>query len=232
MRIAVMQPYIFPYLGYFQLIHAADKFVFYDDVDFITRGWINRNKILIQGSDHLFTIPVKDASQNRLIKDTELAFSDRQKKKLLKKIHHAYAGASHYEEIYPLVSGVLESEYDSIAELCIRSVAETCVYLGIETEFIVSSQTYDNRDLGKADRLIDIAQKEGCDTYINAMGGRDIYEKEYFRKKGIDLYFLIPGAPEYNQQIDTFIPNLSIIDVMMFNAKADIGEMLDRYELQ
>lgn len=231
MNIAVMQPYLFPYIGYFQLIQAADRFIFYDDVDFITRGWINRNNILINGKANLFTVPLRKASQNKLINEIEVAMDDRQRKKFLKKIYHAYTNAPEFDAVYPLIERTFTSDHETIADLAIRSVEETAGYLGQSTEFYRSSERFDNRDLDAADRLIDITRKEGGDTYINPEGGRDLYDKPYFEKHGVELRFLKPACPPYQQFDHDFVPWLSIIDILMFNEPDAIAEMLTAYEL-
>ena len=106
MKLAIMQPYIFPYIGYFQLINAVDKFVIRDDVNFIMRGWINRNRILVNDSDSLFSIPVEKASQNTLTSDCVLA-DLRVTGKLLKSIEHYYKKATTFKYCIEVLFSVL-----------------------------------------------------------------------------------------------------------------------------
>lgn len=247
MAIAIMQPYVFPYIGYFQLVYAADVFVFYDDVNFINRGWINRNRILLNGKDHLFTIPCKDASQNRLIKDIEVVDEEQSMHDLLSTIKQAYNKAPYFEEVYSLVEQILFAPSTdavvpdlhvpslsnrSISGIAINSVTSICDYLGLHRTFKTSSELYDNQELKKADRLIDICHKEGITDYINASGGKEIYTKEYFRENGISLSFLNSELYEYPQFKNEFVPWLSIIDVLMFNSREDIvNKILPSYHL-
>jgi len=233
MRIAIMQPYIFPFIGYFQLVYAADVFVFYDDVNFINKGWINRNRILVNNKDQLFTIPCKDASQNKLIKDIELLNDPKAMQKLLATIKMAYGKAPYFNDVYKLLEQTLSiAEGMTISQLAIRSIVNTCSYLGIQKTFKLSSETYTNQELKKGDRLIDICHIEGIPNYINAIGGKAIYTKEYFGEKGIDLSFLVPGCAEYPQLKGPFVPWLSMIDVLMFNSKEDItGNILPSFSL-
>ena len=227
MAIAIMQPYIFPYIGYFQLIYAADVFVFYDDVNFINRGWINRNRILLNGREQLITIPLQDASQNKLIKDIAVLPDTRNMQKLLGTITAAYAKAPYYKAVYLLIETTLLTAMDttsetSIATLAINSILNICNYLGLQRNFKTSSENYDNRGLKKADRLIDICHREGINHYINASGGKEIYTKEYYAEEGVKLDFLNPELYEYPQFKKPFVPWLSIIDVLMFNSREEI----------
>ena len=222
-----MQPYIFPYIGYLQLIHATDVFVFYDDVNFINRGWINRNRILLNGKDQLFTIPCKDASQNRLIKDIEVLADKKTFQKMLATMQVAYKKAPCFASVYPVIEGVFQVEDGiSISEMAINSVVSICDYLSLKRTFKISSKEYHNRELKKADRLIDICHVEGIRHYVNPSGGREIYTKEYYKSKDIDLDFLISDRVDYKQYDNAFVPWLSIIDVLMFNSKEDICDKI------
>ena len=234
MSIAIMQPYVFPYIGYFQLVHAADVFVFYDDVHYINRGWINRNRILVNGKDQMFTIPCKDASQNKLIMDVALLRDDKTTQKLLATLRMAYSKAPHFKTAYPLIESILaDSSIATISELAIKSVMAISDHLGLQRTFRVSSEAYDNRELKRADRLIDICHKEAITHYINAAGGREIYTKEYYEAQGVHIDFLISERADYTQLHDTFVPWLSIIDVLMFNSPAHITEqILPAYRLE
>lgn len=231
-KIAVMQPYLFPYLGYFQLIEAADIFVFYDDVNFITNGWIHRNRVLVNNKASYFTIPCLKASQNKLINEIDHALDKKSRRKLLNKIKFAYKSAPYFDDVYPIFENVIHSNQSSISELAIQSVKDSAEYLDIKTIFKKSSEHFDNASRGRADRLIDIAIKEAADTYINAVGGKKIYEKSYFLEKGIELQFLKPSFSEYKQFGEKFTDGLSIIDVMMFNSVERIQSLLKTYSLE
>ncbi len=222
-----MQPYFFPYIGYFQLIKATDIFVLYDDVNFINRGWINRNRILVNGADVMITVPCKDASQNKLIKDVELVQDAKTMQKLLATIKMAYSKARYFTDVYPMLERTLMGEATiSLADLACASIVNTCNYLGIKREFKKSSEQYNNRDLKKADRLIDICKIEGAKKYINMPGGKEIYTKEYYAENGVELDFLVPRNVEYPQFKNAFVPWLSIIDVLMFNSREDINDKI------
>lgn len=224
-----MQPYFFPYIGYFQLVNAVDKFVFYDDVNFIKRGWINRNKIQINQKEHLITIPLAGASQNRLIKEIRV---NKKPDKLKKTMSYAYKKAPYYKYVMPVIDHVLDHQTTQVSELAAFSVLKTCEYLGINTTFEFSSKKYGrSQDLAKEDRLIEICKLNNAGKYINTFGGNELYKKADFAKHGISLQFLKTGPIQYSQFGEAFIPNLSIIDVMMFNDKAELQYLLTSFSL-
>jgi len=221
-----MQPYFMPYLGYFQLINAADRFIYLDDVNFIKRGWINRNYLLKDGQRELFSIPLKKMSQNKHICRTELN-DDGWREKLLKKVHHYYGKAPYYAPVAPLLESIVHSESDTIADLSIASIEKTLAYLGVSKETGRSSGMALPEGLKGADRLIAICAELGADRYINAIGGSELYNPVDFSGHGIALQFLQSNLPAYPQFSAGFEPGLSMIDVLMFNQPADIISMLN-----
>ncbi|TWO34387.1 WbqC family protein [Seonamhaeicola sediminis] len=232
MRIAIMQPYFFPYIGYFQLIHAVDEFVFYDDVNFIKKGYINRNTILVNGDSYQFTLPIKNASQNRLINETEITLSKKWVNNFLKTLEHAYKNAPHFKSVYNLVKDILEDDSKTISQIAINSVSKVCAYLGLKPNFSLSSQDYSSsKALKKADRIIAIAKESGKYFYINPIGGQKLYTKTYFKDRGINLNFLQTEAIQYNQFQHRFVDSLSIIDVLMFNSKDSILNLLNQRKI-
>jgi hypothetical protein len=230
MKLAIMQPYIFPYIGYFQLISAVDKFVILDDVNFIMRGWINRNRILVNGKDHLFTIPLKKASQNKLIFECELVEGN-WNAKFLKTIEICYNKAPFYSDCFGVISSILSTSENNLSKLLSFQLKEICNYLNIKTEIVDSSRLYSNRHLKAQEKIIDICNKESADNYYNAIGGKELYDLEEFKKNNIKLRFLRTRPQKYFQFNNDFLPFLSIIDIMMFNDKDTISGFLNEYEL-
>ncbi|MEN9363182.1 MAG: hypothetical protein RI903_490, partial [Bacteroidota bacterium] len=180
MSVAIMQPYFFPYLGYFQLVQAADHFVFYDDVMFIKKGWINRNRILMQGNDFLFSIPLEQQSQHKSIRQSTVAYGTEFPSKWLQQIESAYKKAAHYQEVLELIRRVIQEKPVSIADLAAKSVMETWAYLGLEQKFYMSSELKTKPDVDRALRLIHITQELGDSHYINAVNGQSLYDKPFF----------------------------------------------------
>jgi len=231
MKLGIMQPYLFPYLGYFQLIAAVDKYVFYDDVTFIKQGWINRNAVLVAGKRHMFTVPLEDASSFTLIRDTLVDEHQypQWRRKFLKTVAQNYKGAPCFEAAYAIVEGVLGPSEPGISRLATASVLAVAAYLQLPTTFVRSSAIYGNAELKGADRLLDICRQEKADTYYNAKGGRELYSKEAFAQRGVELRFLEAKEVRYAQFQEEFVPWLSIIDVMMFNSKETIQGFLKEY---
>lgn len=226
-----MQPYIFPYIGYFQLINAVDKFIVYDDVSFINKGWINRNKILVNGQENTFTIPLIEASQNKLINTIAIQKKELWLPKLLKTIEQSYKKSPQFEEIFPIIQSIFQSEYSTINQLIIESTKQICNYLAIKTQIVDSSCLYNNQHLKAQERILDICKQENCTEYINPIGGIELYNKNDFFEKDIQLYFLKTKSIEYQQFKNNFVPYLSILDVLMFNSKTEIETLLNEYEL-
>ena len=231
MKIAIMQPYFFPYIGYFQLLNVVDKFIIYDDVNFINKGWINRNHILIDGAPSMFTIPLKEASQNKLIREIDASEDDKWKKKLLKSLEQSYGKAPYFMHAYTLIQEVIFSSENKISSKIVNSLKVISAYLDINTDIVETSTIYNNSFLKGQTRILDICEKEKADCYINPIGGQELYSQELFDKSGIKLKFINSKLLPYKQYNKEFVPWLSIIDVMMFNSSEKIREMLNSFEL-
>jgi len=228
MKLAIMQPYFIPYIGYFQLIKAADTFLIYDDVQFIKGGWINRNYMLLNGSKFMFNLILKGASANKLI--NEISVQPNQNK-LLKTIYHSYNKAPYFESAFPVIENILNYEDKNLAKFIGNSIITICNYSEIDTKIIYSSELEKNNELKAQEKIIHICKLLDADTYINAIGGQELYDKETFKQACIDLKFIKNNSTPYTQFKNEFIPGLSILDVMMFNSVEEINKMLDDYEL-
>lgn len=228
MTLAIMQPYLFPYIGYWQLINVVDTFVIYDDVNFIKKGYINRNSILVSGKSQQFTLELLGASQNKLINEIEVGNNS---KKLLKTIEMSYKKAPYFENIFPIIKDILNQDEKILAKFIAYSLQKVSTYLETNTKIIYSSDIQTDNSLKAQDKILDICQKLKATNYINAIGGQKLYGKEKFQEQNINLSFLDTNLLEYKQFNGEFIPYLSIVDIMMFNSVADIRKMLDSYEL-
>ena len=231
MRIAIMQPYLFPYIGYFQLINAVDKFVVYDDVTYIKQGWINRNNILVNGKKTLFTAPLVGASSNKLIYQILVANIENWSMSFYKTIEQNYKKAPFYNPTISILERSLSPAYSSISGLSVNCLKSVIEYLDINTEVIESSRIYNNQVLKSQERVIDICVKEKAHHYINAIGGTSLYSLECFVDKNIELSFINTNPIEYQQFNNLFVPWLSIIDVLMFNSPSEIRHFLHLYDL-
>lgn len=226
-----MQPYFLPYIGYFKLINEVDAFVVYDDVNYIKKGWINRNNILVNGQQILFTIPLKSISQNKLINQIEIDENTGWRKDLLKTIRQSYSKAPFFEEAYPLIEKIIEFQEANVSKFIIHSLKEICYFLKIQTNIIISSNLEKNNNLKGQEKIIEICQKLDATNYLNASGGKNLYDENAFLSKKISLKFIEPPQVIYPQFKNTFIPYLSIIDVLMFNSCESIQVFLNKDNL-
>jgi hypothetical protein len=223
MRVAIMQPYFFPYIGYFQLIAAADSFVVYDNIKYTKKGWINRNRMLANGRDEMFSLPLK-ADSDSLNIDQRVLAADFDPEKLLNKLSGAYRRAPHFADVFPLVEEIVRYEESNLFRFLHHSIVKTCAHLGIGTEIRVSSGVAIDHSLTSQEKVLAICHAIGANTYVNAIGGRALYSAEAFRAKGVDLKFIQSKPFEYAQFGQPFVPWLSIVDVMMFNNRETVKE--------
>ncbi|MDP2829653.1 MAG: WbqC family protein [Sulfuricellaceae bacterium] len=229
--IAIMQPYFFPYIGYFQLIKAVDMFIVYDNIKYTKKGWINRNRMLHNGKDVMISLPLKSDSDYLDVCERELAV-DFNHDKLLNQIKGAYRHAPFFAQTFPLIEQIVRHEDTNLFRFLHHSIVKTCEYFGITTEIRISSGIAIDHNLKNQDKVLALCAALGASTYVNAFGGRALYSKETFRERGIDLKFIQSKPVEYTQFGDAFVPWLSIIDVMMFNSAGDISAYLaSGYEL-
>jgi hypothetical protein len=231
MKVGIMQPYFFPYIGYWQLINAVDKFVIYDDVNFIKSGWINRNTILINGKKSYINLMLSKASPNKLINELELLDDLKNKKQVLKTIELNYKKTPYFNLVFPIVESIMMQKEKQLSKYLEHSIRLICKYLEIDTKIIMSSEIIKNDKLTGQDKIIDICKRLSANQYINSIGGRKLYSHESFELNGLSLFFLEPKEIYYSQYDDAFVPNLSIIDVMMFNDKKKVKVMLEEFEL-
>ena len=226
MKLAIMQPYFFPYVGYFQLIAAADLFVVYDNVKYTKKGWINRNRLLQNGKDATFTVSLKSGSDSLDIRERELA-GDFNRGKLLNQFKGAYQRAPFFAATFPLVEQVVRHEESNLFRFLHHALVETCRHLGLATPFRISSEIPIDHRLQSQDKVLAMCEALHADTYVNAIGGLDLYSRDAFRARGIELKFIRSKPIEYPQFGGPFVPWLSIVDVMMFNPLEAIWEWIE-----
>lgn len=233
MKIAIMQPYFCAYIGYYQLINSVDKFVICDNMQYTRRGWFNRNRILDNGTDRTFTIPLrKDKSFINVNLKYLADNSIKERIRILKQIQSFYQKASFFSQNYPLVRRLFIQEIDNLFDFIHFSVVELCSNLDIKTQVILCSSLDINHELKAQERIIEICKFLKTDSYINPIGGKELYNEESFNKEGIDLRFIKSKNIEYTQFDHEFVPWLSIIDLLMFNDIEQIKGYLNEYELE
>ena len=233
-RLSIMQPYLFPYIGYFQLIYSTDMIVFCDDVTYIKNGWINRNQILYNNAPLYFSVPLQKKSSFKLIKDTLINkdFYPLWKRKFLNTLRHSYSKAPFFDTSYQLIEKVFDADFESISELAIYSVKSVYEYLGLDLKYQVSSEIcLDCVGIDKVDRIVRLTNHFGYKEFVNPIGGVELYDKKDLKKRGIDIQFLNTLPFNYKQFSQKFVPSLSIIDMLMFLEKEEIVNRFSTCEL-
>lgn len=227
-----MQPYFFPYLGYWQLMNAVDRYVIYDDVNFIKGGRINRNAILTNGEAHNINLPLIGASPNKHINEVNVNNDPLQQKKLLQTLQMCYAKAPYYKSVLPMLEAILTQREDNLGKYLSFQMKTVAEYLGMDTELIVSSELAKDCSLRSHDKVIHICGLLGATEYYNSISGVPLYEphRELFEAAGIELRFPVMRKITYRQYKNDFVPNLSIIDVMMFNSQQECRQLLKEYD--
>ena len=230
--IAIMQPYFFPYVGYWQLIHVVDHFVIYDDVNYIKGGWINRNRLLINGKAAFFTAPLQLSSPYKRICDVTLLPSSAWRGQASSKmVEITYRKAPCFTEIFPIIERLIRYEADNLADYLAHQLQTLAIFMGIKTRFVVTSRCYGNEHLSGQARVLDICKREEASTYINLQGGQTLYDAKIFRNADIDLRFIVMRPLPYRQKGIEFIPYLSIIDALMGTGSVDIRQHLSAFDL-
>lgn len=230
MKLAIMQPYFFPYIGYFQLLNAVDEFIVYDNIEFTRKGWIHRNRILVNGQPSYITLPVKNDSDYLDVCDRYLAESwPAERKKMLNRIVEAYRKAPYFKTVIPVVEASLNTNESNLFRFIYHSIEQVRNYLSITTPIRVSSQIAIDHALKAQDKVLALCKSLGASEYINPIGGLELYSRHRFAEEKINLYFLKAEAVAYKQFNEVFQPSLSIIDVMMFNPVERIRNFLSRF---
>ena len=231
--LAIMQPYFLPYIGYWQLMQAVDEFIVYDDVQFSKGGWINRNRLLLGGRAHTFTLPLRKGRLGDKINERYLSDSHAEAgRSILSKIRQAYSAAPFFANAMPVIELIMTADEPNLADFIFASLVQIQRYVGLDTRLLRSSELNEGQGLRADDRVLEICKARHARRYVNAPGGRSLYDKETFRKQGLDLKFIEPQAIAYSQFGGDFVPWLSILDAMMFNDPAAIREMLTCYTLE
>jgi len=231
MKVAIMQPYFFPYIGYFQLIAASDVFVLHDDVQYIKGGWVNRNRILLNGASRMITFPVQKDDYDLPINARSYVEDKQARKDIINLIKQAYARAPCYRQVFTMLEELMMFEDNNVArfnENLIRRIAD---YIGLTCKIITSSGMEKDDSLAGEQRVLDMCKRLGATDYTNPIGGTELYHQETFQKCGITLRFLEAQDERYKQFGESWMPFLSIIDVLMFNPVEEIRQLLTKYRL-
>jgi hypothetical protein len=228
--LGIMQPYFLPYIGYWQLLAAVDRFVVYDNIQYTKQGWINRNRLLRDGADAWFTLPLKKGSDYLNVADRSLA-DDFDPQALLKPLASAYRKAPFFTTVFPLIESIVSATPRNLFEYLLNSLRATAAFLEIRTPLIVSSTIDIDHGLKAERRVLALCHALGATRYVNPIGGRELYSARAFADEGVELKFIQSRPIAYPQYDHVFVPSLSIVDVMMFNSKDAVRSMLCAYDL-
>lgn len=225
MTLGIMQPYFLPYIGYWQLLASVDRLVVYDNIQYTKKGWINRNRFLRNGHDAYFTVPVKHASDYLDIVDREIA-PDFDRDKLLRSLEGNYRRAPQFADVFPIIEEIVRARAGNLFEYVFYSLGRMARFLEIQTPMVISSSITINHSLTSQDKVLAICRALGATRYLNPIGGQELYSGDSFAAQSVQLAFLRPRPREYVQFGGPFVPNLSILDVVMFNSKTAVRDML------
>ena len=231
MKLGIMQPYFFPYIGYWQLLNYVDKFVVFDDVNFKKRSWMTRNRILCDGNEKYINLQIQNASQNKLICKTTLLFDVNERKKLINTLNHAYRESPYRAEVMELLTPLLLNDEESLADYLYLLISGVKEYLGIKTELCRSSEIRTSEHGSAEQGIIELCVQLGATEYINPIGGTEIYSKEHFSEKGLSISFLRTDFDKMRQDRLPYVSDYSIIDLMMNLPKDRLTEQLAYFEL-
>lgn len=225
MKVAIMQPYFLPYIGYYQLIGSVDLFIVYDNIKYTKKGWINRNRFLQNGADAMFSVPLQSDSDSLDVRDRKLA-ANFNREKLLNQFKEAYARAPYFAQTFPLIEQIVRHDEYNLFNFVRQSIVRICEHLGITTKIRVSSDIAIDHSLTKQAKVLALCEAVGATCYVNAIGGTALYSPEDFMAHNMELNFIESKVDPYPQFGNPFVPWLSILDVMMFNSPAKLSEVI------
>jgi hypothetical protein len=234
MKIGIMQPYLFPYIGYYSLIFSTDKWVVFDNVQYIKKGWVNRNRVIkSNGGVKYIGIPIISSSRDTPINQILINNSNWKVEFINHLDYYKKVKAPRYNEVLDMINTSFNIETNNLSEILINCLKTSCDFLEIRFDFDVFSKLENtNIEINKpGDWAFEISKIYGATTYINPCGGVELFDRDQFKKQGIDLKFLKHNLPSYNQKANVFESGLSVIDVMMFNSNIEIHSMLNSFNL-
>jgi hypothetical protein len=232
MKLAIMQPYFMPYIGYFQLMNSVDEFIIYDNIQYTKKGWINRNRILVNNKDRLISLPLKKDSDYLDVVQRCLSDSwDKEKNKILNSLKSFYKKAPEFDSTFYLIEQCLNVPNKNLFEFIYETILLINDFLNIKTKITISSTIEIDHSLKSQDKVLSLCQAKKADTYINSIGGMELYDKNVFKQHGIELNFIKSNPIRYKQFNNEFVSWLSIIDVLMFNTKETVQQYLKEYSL-
>ena len=232
MILGIMQPYFFPYIGYWQLMNAVRTFIIYDNIEYTKKGWINRNRILVNCKDSYITLPIKKDSDYLNVSERYLADTWKKDRiKMLNQIKSAYQKAPEFITVFPIIEKCILFDEDNLFKFILNSILTIKSFLDIKTKIQISSLISIDHTLKSEEKVIALCKAQNAKSYINPSGGIELYNKQIFSDNEIRLYFMKAIDIKYQQFTNNFIPSLSIIDMMMFNSREQVQLYLTDFKL-
>ncbi|MFC4274307.1 WbqC family protein [Achromobacter aloeverae] len=231
MRLAIMQPYFLPYLGYWQLLVAADRFVIYDNVNYIKGGWVNRNRVLISGLPGYITVPLHQATPYKQIIETQVQAGTHWRDKMCKTLENCYRRAPYFAESFPVLERIIRHPEANLASYLSNQLSIVADHLDLPASIVLASDVHPMGTTTGEARVLEICAREGASHYVNSVGGMALYDTGTFRSHGIELQFLKSRGSPYPQRAKPFTPHLSIADVLMEVGKEGAQRLLREYDL-
>lgn len=237
MKLGIMQPYFFPYIGYISLMKCVDRWIFMDEVQMIRHGWIERNRILRQqGGWHYFRVPLEKHKSHTLIKDIRVRNSEPWKDQILAQLVHYKSKAPFYHEVIKLLNDSFQQRFDSITYQNAHLLKKLSEFIGFEFNYQILSEMnlVMETPVEADDWALNICKALDINHYVNPIRGKTFYNTEKFRQAGMKINFLHKQLFPYDQKDSTgeFVDDLSIIDVLMFNSPKEVLKRLDNYILE
>jgi hypothetical protein len=231
MKLAVMQPYFFPYVGYFDLISRVDQWVVFDTAQYRRHGWVNRNRILrpVQGWQYI-TAPLLKHPRETRICDIQVVSGQDWRARIERQLEHYRGHAPYFDAAWGLVRDCLSVPGASLSRMNVEALRRICALLEIRFSFTILSEM--DLPLGPVeepgDWALRIAEALGAQEYVNPPGGQDLFDPEKFAARGIRLTIQEPVAFRYQVPGYCFEPGLSIVDALMWNSRDRLRDFLHR----
>lgn len=230
-----MQPYFFPYPGYFSLIKATNKWIVFDTPQYANYSWMNRNRIINCNDDNwmYFIVPLKKRPLRTSINSIVIQNEVNWKEKIISQLGYYKKHAPYYNHVVEFLRETLTSEFVKLSDLNIHTLKATCKYIGIDFNYeIYSEMNLQIEDIHAPDEWgLNICKAMGVSKFINPERGQNFIDRQKYLNEKVDIKFLEYRYPDYDQKMEEFIPGLSIIDAMMFNSPKELKVILEDYKL-
>jgi hypothetical protein len=230
--VAIMQPFFFPYLGYFSLMKHTDNWIVFDDIRYSNQAWGNRNRILKHPEGWAWiNVPVKDHKRETFYSNILIQNEINWKRKIINQFEYYKIHAPFYKDVLKIIQEVFSEDFSHLVDLNIHAMKKVCEYLKIDFKYTKFSEM--NLGINSVQHpgqwALEICKAIKSTNYVNPCEGHPIYDKKEYDDAGISLQFIINRVSPYDQKRAEFEARLSIIDVMMWNSVERVNELIDDF---